>query len=401
MVLTCGGRDGDFAKLKTLFLHFLLIFSFALGARAMSQARLEAGGVGTSDQKGQLGEDLHRKMMKINEPDSRCIKDHIRANEPGPDAIYEGKNGVETHEVKSSNHGHANKSKLKIEPNSKRPYAIYELSDEWLENNLVEPELSKAKKGKRYVHSYDLETETWKKIRVRPDPKNPRGIIWDEVVKEGKIPLQALEGVLDDFPQSISTRTGVIKKPLLLKVKGASTHSKALELAKKQALKSRLPISGVYHGAGYFTKDGKLATFLTKSPWGESVIVLAVEGGVALYQRSQGNISQHQFNRMMIGTAFKSAAVGGASHVAVFLGATPGGWVVLGVATGAYFIADEAYNLWEERRRNKFLSPGDLRGLGIEIESVLGYYNPQAPLNFRNPQAPFNFRNPQAPLNRF
>jgi len=109
-----------------------------------------------------------------------------------------------------------------------------------------------------------------------------------------------------------------------------------------------------------------------------------VDAGDAGYQYLRGNIYRPAFEQKIMDAAVKGVAVGSTIAVAVFLGATPQGWVVLGLGIGAYCITDAALSQWHEFQNRHFLNGSDLAQYGIEIDSVLDIKGKDATLDIKS-----------------
>ena len=102
-----------------------------------------------------------------------------------------------------------------------------------------------------------------------------------------------------------------------------------------------------------------------------SLAVFAMEGGIAGYHRFQGNTWRPEFERQIKASLVKGTAVGAATAVAVFLGASPGGFVVLAVASGSYIAVDFAVRKWHEYKDRQFITAADLAIFGIDVSNAL------------------------------
>lgn len=99
--------------------------------------------------------------------------------------------------------------------------------------------------------------------------------------------------------------------------------------------------------------------------------VFAMEGGIACYHRFQGNTWQPEFERQIKASLVNGTAVGSATAVAVFLGASPGGFVVLAVAAGSYIAVDFAVRKWHEYKDKQFITVADIAAFGIDVSKAL------------------------------
>ena len=122
--------------------------------------------------------------------------------------------------------------------------------------------------------------------------------------------------------------------------------------------------------AGLLTSDGRLL-LAVKEGGKTALMIIAIEGGIATYQYVSGGILKPEFEEKMVDAAIKGTSVGTAVGVAVFLGATPGGLVVLAVGTGAYFIVDKGIAMWREHQAKKYINIKDLAAYGISLDTTL------------------------------
>ena len=111
--------------------------------------------------------------------------------------------------------------------------------------------------------------------------------------------------------------------------------------------------------AGVLTPEGRLIVSISEGA-GAGLLVFSLESGAASYQYLKGEIYRPEFERKVMDAAVKGGTVGGVTAVAVFLGATPQGWVVLGLGIGAYYLADAALTEWHKREDAKYVTGNDL-----------------------------------------
>lgn len=121
---------------------------------------------------------------------------------------------------------------------------------------------------------------------------------------------------------------------------------------------------------GLLTSDGRLLLAF-KEGAETALMIVAIEGGIATYQYCSGAILKPEFEEKIKDAAIKGTVVGTAVGVTVFLGATPGGFIVLGVGTGVYYITDYVIAVWKEHQAKKYLTIDDLKAYGIELDSIL------------------------------
>lgn len=98
-------------------------------------------------------------------------------------------------------------------------------------------------------------------------------------------------------------------------------------------------------------------------------LVFAADAGMVCYRYWQGDVLDAEFADGIADAALKGAVVGAAVGVAVLLGSTPAGWVVLGVATATYVVVDIGIRIWREIDERRFLRDEDLAAFGIRPDS--------------------------------
>lgn len=317
--------------------------------------------------------------------------------EPGPDRIFRGPDGrLEAHEVKAYR-GWAGKSGLSAEVNGAK---MEELSNAWIEEwenrtianpvapareKLVAQEMRQQRLNggiRRVYDEVNLSEGRWRSsIAV---PNGPTGVQLQE--KMGPINIERLtekfrsgQARLDALRlDEIEKRNKVMRNQRLQEFE---TPPKSWEDYKK-AGSTQFEKCSVE--AGVLTADGRLIVSVQEGATA-GLLVFSLEAGVAGYQYLKGDIYKPEFERKVMDAAVKGSTVGGCTAVAVFLGATPGGVVVLGVGIGAYFIADAALTEWHRHEDAKYLNRDDIAHLGIEIDSVLDMKpDPDIPLNVGN-----------------
>lgn len=154
--------------------------------------------------------------------------------------------------------------------------------------------------------------------------------------------------------------------------KGTAYGRKVAEASMKAASAGgkTVAVSSVVTVAGVVIKDGVWIPALQTAAW-EGGAVFVIDAGIACYQYCSGSINTPEFNRKIQDAAIKGVSVGGASAVAVVLGATPGGWVVLGVGFGAYVVTDMALTYIHKLHDSKYLTIDDLADFGITSNTIL------------------------------
>jgi hypothetical protein len=119
---------------------------------------------------------------------------------------------------------------------------------------------------------------------------------------------------------------------------------------------------------GLLLKNGRLIVSAQEGAMA-GIFVFATEAGIAGYQFYGGDVFRPEYERKLQDAAIKGATVGGGTAVAVFLGATPWGIVVFGVATGTYIITETTLQAWHKYQDGKYLNKEDLELFGIEYDS--------------------------------
>ena len=124
------------------------------------------------------------------------------------------------------------------------------------------------------------------------------------------------------------------------------------------------------------------------------IFVVAIEMGLASVELWNGEIDVKEFKRRATESIVKGTAVGGVTYMALYLGATPGGLVVLALGTGAYIITDLGI---KEYRRQQWIhqtNNEELARFGIvNINNPTIIENPNNPITIENPDNPLNVKN--------
>lgn len=133
--------------------------------------------------------------------------------------------------------------------------------------------------------------------------------------------------------------------------------------------------------AGLISSDGRIFIPSLHTAGIEGGAVFLFEAGIAGYQYVSGDITRPEMVREVEDSAIKGTTVGGAAAVAVLLGATPAGWVVIGVGIGSYFVTDIALGYYHEYKDSKYLNDEDLKAFGIRTNSPLDFADEISPLD--------------------
>ena len=151
-----------------------------------------------------------------------------------------------------------------------------------------------------------------------------------------------------------------------------------------------------------------------KSGIGAGVMTFVFSEGATLYQFARGDISQEDFCWESAKNCSAAMLSGGATFVAVVLGAAPTGWVVMGIGIGSYMLCDIAFTeirrlvdgpsftlddilgeLPTELQRRKAML--DYSGLDSLLtyrgdESILDYHGADSMFELPNDSSAFDFK---------
>lgn len=151
-----------------------------------------------------------------------------------------------------------------------------------------------------------------------------------------------------------------------------------------------------------------------KSGIGAGVMTFVFSEGATLYQFARGDISQEDFCWESAKNCSAAMLSGGATFVAVVLGAAPTGWVVMGIGIGSYMLCDIAFTeirrlvdgpsftlddilgeLPTELQRRKTML--DYSGLDSLLtyrgdESILDYHGADSMFELPNDSSAFDFK---------
>lgn len=137
--------------------------------------------------------------------------------------------------------------------------------------------------------------------------------------------------------------------------------------------------------AAAVTESGTIIVPSLVTGVGEAGAAFFVDAGIAGYQYYTGGVSKGEFVSKLEDAAIKGVSVGGLSAVTVALGATPGGWVVIGVGVGTYFVTDIALSYYHEWQDSQVLTDDDMALFGFPKHSQLDPAPGASPLdNFFN-----------------
>lgn len=330
-------------------------------------------------QKGYFGEELVDSIWQAAGRKSISTKVNPILN--GPDRIYIARDGmVEIHEVKAWS-GWGGKQAMRTTFDGGKP--TYELSREWLEHWI-------AKTLRNPLASSD-DVATAKTVG-RALKSGKYRLIFDEInlstreirfsavthVGSGEVKLSQLAGPTKikyferKFNKSLKNLANLPLNSVAKTMERPKIWMRQNPLSKSDFVKTNNNLfnAKTMLRPGMLTADGKLLVSLGEGAI-NGLLVFGVEGGISCYSYLNGDILKPEFEEKLIDAAIKGSAVSGCTAVAVVLGATPGGWVVMAVGAGGYLIADTAIKVWREYQANRYLTVEDLEAWGIEADTVL------------------------------
>ena len=121
--------------------------------------------------------------------------------------------------------------------------------------------------------------------------------------------------------------------------------------------------------SGILLPNGRVLMTAGKAGIGAGLLTFAVDGGVATFHHIKGTLLDADYERELGYAAINGTSVAAGVAVAVVLGATPAGWVVLAVASGAYVVTDFAIECYENTRDFSSLTIEDLKAFGIPVSN--------------------------------
>lgn len=309
----------------------------------------------------------------------------VDPNINGPDKIYRLANGMfEVHEVKAYS-GWAGKAAMRTTAGEA---PTYELSSRWCES-WIKRTLSSATASdgeKAAARALDEAIRT-RNVKFIFDEFNlaTQQFRASEVMQVGFDNVSLAEKMgptkLKRFNQFFSRKTkqfmelkiGNLENVMTSPSTSASWHpisrKDQVALIPKDACQ-KADVRKIEVHNGLMTADGRLLVSI-KTGATAGFMVFAADSGHAIYQYLGGDILKPELERKIADAAVKGTFVGTCVGVTVFLGATPGGWVVLAVSIGSYFVVDTALQAWHDYQDRKRLTIDDLRGWGISLDSPL------------------------------
>ena len=352
--------------------------------------------------KGYLGE---RLIDEFYEKSGRKeILGKLVVNLGGPDRVFELLDGsLEVHEVKFTENW-PGKGALKTEVNHT---PMEQLSDRWLREWIERVRSSPFSSPNQLDVATRVEQAmaTSKLKRVFNEVNSATGQFRSSIaVPKGatEVELKALQGPLKisrylakctDIRNELGTLGGIkqrcLPEPRLVNI---GAQPKAFQDYRSLATDLKTTRASVHAGA--LLPDGRLwAAYRVGAESG--ILVFAIEAGTATYEYFRGDCLAPEYELKITDAAINGMSVGTATAVAVALGVTPGGFVLLGIATGAYMLTDCAQTQWHEAQERRFLNREDLAQFGIKLQSPLEI-KPVSPLDPK-PASPLDVR-PVSPL---
>ena len=178
---------------------------------------------------------------------------------------------------------------------------------------------------------------------------------WEPIVAEVKKLPPAIDPIAEELRASRVVRLPTPPTEIGQYAKAASTAG--LNVTKTEVV------------GGLLLADGSVVMSAGKVGAGAGLLTFAVDGGIATIRHINGSLLDADYERELGYAAIKGTSVGAGVAVAVVLGATPAGWVVLAVGTGAYIVTDFAVSCYEDKKNFSNLTIEDLKAFGIPVSN--------------------------------
>ena len=362
-------------KIASLSLLLILSATFSLLASPATEAPTEL--------KGFFGESLADDIYQA--AGRTVVPFKVDPNINGPDKIYRLENGMlEVHEVKAYS-GWAGKGAMRTTAGE---VPTYELStrwcQSWIKKTLSSATASETEKAAAHALEEAMKTQ---KVKFIFDEFNlaTQQFKSSEVIQVGLDNVSLTEKMgpvkLNRFNQYFSRKTKDfmrLKMGNLENVMTAPSTSASWQPISRKDQIALIPndvckkadVRKIEIHNGLMTADGRLLVSI-KAGAAAGFMVFAADGGHAVYRYLSGDILKPELERKIADAAARGTFVGTCVGVTVFLGATPGGWVVLAVSIGSYFVIDTALQVWHEHQDRKLLTITDLRSWGVTLDSTL------------------------------
>ncbi len=184
-------------------------------------------------------------------------------------------------------------------------------------------------------------------------------------VKAGQINWQQIESKVEQLP--VAKLEPAAEKLAASRVVRFPTPPTEIVQYAKAASTAGLNVTKTEVVSGLLLADGRVVMTASKLGAGAGLLTFAVDGGIASIKRLNGTLLDADYERELGYAAIKGTIVGTGVAVAVVLGATPAGWVVMAVGTGAYIVTDFAVRCYEDKRNFSELTIDDLKAFGIPV----------------------------------
>ena len=346
--------------------------------------------VTATDEVGTLGEQLvHDFYGGSDPPGTTNLLPKLDPTKSGPDGLFRLPDGtVRIHEVKTSRGGWPGRGVLWTEVSlNGRKVDVQQLDDRWIDawvqrvRNATPPseidlraaeEVILARKEGRLLRVFDEVYGATGQMRSSVAKPFAGALMFEE--KLAAVEVKNLENLLEHRRAFVALRerqrlvSAVTADTEAIIISEDSLRKSGIRAYEEASAFTKLPDKRVV--PGLLAADGTLWVGLQAGAF-EGGLVFATEAGLAGYRYVRGYTLRADFLTEVSDAAVKGAAVGSATAVAVVLApAGPAGWVVAGVGIGTYMFVDSSLKTWHEYTNRKYVSLDDLRGFGVDMESV-------------------------------
>lgn len=346
-----------------------------------------------TDELGTVGEQLVHEFYPATEPTGAVdLLPKLDPTRSGPDRLVLLPDGtVRIHEIKTSRAGWPGRSVLwtevKVDGVSVK---VQQLDDKWIDSwvqrvrapgSSAAPdevkavaELLRARDEGKLVRLFDEIHAMDGRIRSSfAHPIADGSLVFEE--KMGPVSMKRSLSKLADYRRRFADlrngqrlKTAVFTEPRAIEIPETKLQAKGLmayeDVTEVASVKGRRVVPGL------LAADGTLLVGLQVGAF-EGGLVFATEAGLAGYRYVRGDTLRADFLTEVSDAAIKGAAVGSATAVAVVLApAGPAGWIVAGVGIGTYMFVDSSLKTWHEYTNRKYVSLDDLKGFGVDMQSV-------------------------------
>jgi len=320
-------------------------------------------------------------VLEINISDVEEVDGKVK--EKTPDRRANVESGEASQQVKRTR-----KISLKEPPKSGDALKVYDAYFDQIEEGLQKSGMSKSEAKKAVV---DLK-EAYKQGHViqNTGPKGQAKFLRDRLIA-------SIEKQIKN-ESKFSRKVLLTRKLALLKASErmksmlhADWFMHGLEQFKKKNIHPLFGSRPVKYVKGILTRGGKI---LAKIPpgitggLGAGLVTFVFDAGGATYSFITSQTFRPEFERKLADATVTGGVIGSGTGVAIMLGATPVGWVVVGIGVAGYFITDMAVQTWHKTQDRKYLTRSDLMMFGIEAKDTIplnvGHWNKHAPLQLGN-----------------